>query len=133
MMSSQREILKFSLQIIFLTLFIYTGASQRSYHMSQNIYDGNKNSCLLSHPHVCCVVTVSILITVTRCGRGGGLSPTDPPLLRSGHSVPGPARPPALHSPFIPAQPLVNFRCAVYSVQCTCITLCCTMFTWEQI
>ena len=54
MMSSQREILKFSLQIIFLTLFIYTGASQRSYHMSQNIYDGNKNSCLLSHPHVCC-------------------------------------------------------------------------------
>ena len=68
---------------------------------------------------VCChipmfVVTVSILVTVTRCGRGGGLSPTDPPLLRSGHSVPGPARPPALHSPFIPAQPLVNFRCTVY-------------------
>ena len=73
---------------------------------------------------VCChipmfVVTVSILVTVTRCGRGGGLSPTDPRLLRSGHSVPGPARPPALHSPFIPAQPLVNFRCTVYTVQCT--------------
>ena len=88
MTRSQREILKFSLQIIFLTLFIYTGASQRSYHMSQNIYEGNKNSCLLSHPHVCCFY---ITVTVTRCGRGGGLSSTDPPLLRS--DTPSPAPP----------------------------------------
>ena len=123
MTSSQREILKFSLQIIFLTLFIYTGASQRSYHMSQNIYEGNKNSCLLSHPHhVCCFY---ITVTVTRCGRGGGLSSTDPPLLRS--DTPSPAPPGHPPSTLRSYPPNLSWTSAV---QCTYITLGCTMFTW---